>query len=170
MFFRSTGGITMYLWIFRLIFFCFLNPFPDSIPLFPYFSRSRESWARVWEVPHFAASWLSLCWLQSSVSLHLTYFPAFGVLVYEVWGVSFIPIHVYPSLQGWQSKGKQLGLGWAVCCSLCNGLEVTSLFCAQGLPVTGASMVTLSIGGVLPRSSPSLPSQAWHQPHLKTSG
>lgn len=69
--------------------------------------------ARVWEVPRFAASWLSLCWLCSSVSLHFTCFPAFRVLVYEVWGLSFIPIHasIFASLtEKWEAAESRMSL------------------------------------------------------------
>lgn len=94
-FFHSRDGIKMYLWIFRpMFYFCFSNPFPDGVLCtFLEAKVRRERRARVWEVPHFAASWLSLYWLHSSGSLHFTCVPVFGVLVCEVRGVSFLPVH-----------------------------------------------------------------------------
>lgn len=128
----------MHLWIFRLIFFS--NTLSWRCPI--HFSRSREKGGRIGEVPCFAAGWLSLCWLCRSISLHLTDFPTFWVLVYEDWGVSFIPVNVCICRGGgWWSKGKQLGFGSAFCPSLYNMTEVTPLFLCtwslhEGRPAT----------------------------------
>lgn len=122
----------MYLWIFRLIFFS--NPFPDRVPCtFPEAEKGGKS-------------------LRSAPLCNQLTFPRLIRLL------SIPPLHLFSSFWGFslgglrsflrpnpcihlckvdREMGKQLGLGWAFCHSLCNGLEVISLFCTWGLPVTG---------------------------------
>lgn len=72
----------MYLWIFRLILF-FPNLFPDTAPC--NFLEAGKGGQEFVKFPCFAVSWLSLCWLRSSVSLPFTYFPAF--VGFSLWGL-----------------------------------------------------------------------------------
>lgn len=167
MFFHSRGDIKMYLWIFRLILF-FPNPFPDTAPC--NFLEAGKGGQEFVKFPCFAVSWLSLCWLRSSVSLPFTYFPDF--VGFSLWGLRCF-YRPKPWILLYKGDGEK-GSSWdwaepsAAVCAM--GSRWLLCFVRKVSVWQRATSVNLSTGELLPSSSPSLPSQAWHQPNLKTSG